>query len=663
MVRLNKPQSRMHREMSANMTTANGGGAAVPRTVLPRPGYWITGVCVVFLATLGGAAVSILSHDGKQWVLLMALAVGITLWGLERLEVSYVASSLPSWNSSANVLLAMGVVSVAAFVACYPTLNSYFVGDDFAYLHHFHSFSVVTLLRLFHTDMAQVLWSDPRQELRPFYGLYYMVAYGAFGLHPLAYHLTNILLHVVNCLLIFLIVRELCPDEPWRGILASALFAVLPMHARIMFWATGAPTELIPVLFYLLSFACFMRFQATGRVKYLLITALAFAGCLASKETGITLPAMLVSYYLFRKFTDQNVGSSGKGGDQIKRGRRWRFTLSCLPLAALLIGYLELRHVASGDYLRVYRWGNIRGALSSSAGFLLHVSHFIKHIGELQNFNLRHLLFDYPASALGIILGVLLLWVWFLLSRQLECSQSIAIVLFFGVVWYFIANIPLVIVDPDAWHLYLPAVGPCIAVSFLAFPARQTIGKQGGYIRLLGFTLLVFFSARQLWNENVPAPRRGQTSAIETTSLRSALATVPKQTLILIWPGKNFPFLDETFPYPFQPPFNSEDLYDTRSIVADRYFYGSRSAWWVRTKMALSNELAGPPDQQVEIRQFDWDVQTSSLREKRGSVPRGFLRACVTQSLRGPLEQADSLPEAEAEHFVGTLTRLVLQGR
>ena len=99
MVRLNKPQARMHREMSANMTTANGGGAAVPRTVLPRPGYWITGVCVVFLATLGGAAVSILFHDGKQWVLLMALAVGMTLWGLERLEVSYVASSLPSWIS------------------------------------------------------------------------------------------------------------------------------------------------------------------------------------------------------------------------------------------------------------------------------------------------------------------------------------------------------------------------------------------------------------------------------------------------------------------------------------------------------------------------------------------------------------------------------------
>ena len=46
---------------------------------------WVMGLFLFFLASLGGAAAFTLFQDGKDWVLLMALAVGAALWGLERL--------------------------------------------------------------------------------------------------------------------------------------------------------------------------------------------------------------------------------------------------------------------------------------------------------------------------------------------------------------------------------------------------------------------------------------------------------------------------------------------------------------------------------------------------------------------------------------------------
>lgn len=152
---------------------------------------WIQGVFLLFLVTLGGATTFILFRDGKQWVLLMALAASALLWGLESLEIRYILDGRRIWHALEGYLLPVVIISLATFAACFPTLNVYFIGNDFGYLHHFHTLSLPQLLRLFHTDIAQVLWRAPRQEVRPFYGLYYMVSYqicraapGLFGAPP-----------------------------------------------------------------------------------------------------------------------------------------------------------------------------------------------------------------------------------------------------------------------------------------------------------------------------------------------------------------------------------------------------------------------------------------------------------------------------------------------
>ncbi len=586
----------------------------------------------MFLAILGGAATFILVRDGKGWVLLLALAVGVVLWGVDELEAKCIAGGKRVWRALEGWILPVAIISLAVFAACFPTLYSYFVGDDFAYLHHFHGWSWDRFLQLFHTDMAQILWGEPRQELRPFYGLYYMVSYQLWGLNPLGYHLANAFLHIVNCSLVFLIVRELAPRESWRAGFAALLFAVLPLHSDIFYWATGAPTELIPVFFYLLAFLCFMRFRATESVKYLVITVVVFAGCLASKETAVTLPVMLASYDLFRRVT----GEKGvRAGNSLTRKARWRGPiLTYLPFAILLLAYLVCRRIVCGQFVRENTWrGHLPEGVPDSAGLTDYLALLWRYVWGIQSFNLQHLLLPFSALVLAVVLGLYLAWIFSLLRRESECCNSIAVTLYFGLVWYLISNLPLLIVDPGIWHLYLPAVGPCIATAFLAFPDCHEPRRVLGYLRLVGFVLLVCLSASQLWRENTRAAHWGEMAAKMTTGLRSALEVVPKESLVVLWPGKSFSALDGTLPYALQEPFTATDLYNRVHLVPDDYLYGRTvSEWREHISLAVRAGLEGPSDVAVEIHLFGWDERRNCLGCKKRVISRALLRSCVTES-------------------------------
>ena len=130
-------------------------------------------------------------------------------------------------------------------------------------------------------------------------------------------------------------------------------------------------------------------------------------------------------------------------------------------------------------------------------------------------------------------------------------------------------------------------------------------------------------------------------SANESAPLRAALEIVPPQTLVVIWPGEDFQFLEETFPHPLQTPFDKEDLYGRGNIVADPILCGAQSEWWKVTRSAISTKVSGPPDEMLEILLLSWDVRTSSLKQERHNVSKKLLRTCVTRSLGSPLEQAE----------------------
>jgi uncharacterized membrane protein len=626
----------------------------------PGSDRWVTGLFLLLLFSMGGTATYLLFLDCNEWVLVVALVTATLLLGLEHLEISRNAGGQREWNPTPGCVAPMVIITLATFVVCFPALNSYFSWDDFAYVQLFHTPSLTQFLRLFRTDLSQGVWGINAQELRPLYGLSYMLSYSLWGIHPLGYHLSGILLHIMVSFVVFLVAKSFCPGESWRAGFAGLLFAVLPAHSMVVSWANGSLTEAPPTLFYVSAFLCFVSYRRTNLTRYLALSTTAFSACLLSKETAITLPFMLVSYDLFRMVGEGSI-SAGRSAAGNKLWRR--LVLPHLPFIMLLLGYLEWRRIVFSRFLREETWlYYAQGEGSGLTGFLHQFAHVVRNSRTLEGFNIRNLLIPFPASILGLVLGLFLVWAVFLLTHRSDCRRSMLVILYFGLVWNLISNLPLLAIYQSPHHLYLPSVGFCIATAFLAVPVCTELCRHAPYLRLLGATLLLCLCACQLWKENAEWACKAKESASASAQLAAALEGIPKQPLVIIWPvvSSLVSGWGGMLPFALQRPFTSTELYSPLGIIEPPCMYSSPdSAWREKTQLALRAQLTGPSDDKIQIYLLAWDEGRKSFQRKKCVLSRGCFEAYVTKSLAGPVEKVRSLGEAEANELLEALAKLV----
>jgi tetratricopeptide (TPR) repeat protein len=129
------------------------------------------------------------------------------------------------------------------------------------------------------------------------------------GLDPGVYHRTNLFLHMLNALWVFLLSRrilERAGEAAYRGLggfsapvlaafLTCLLFALHPLHVEPVAWVTGRK-DLLCAFFYLSSLWMYLDHAeavATGGRRYVASLAL-FAASLLSKPMAVSLPFVLL---------------------------------------------------------------------------------------------------------------------------------------------------------------------------------------------------------------------------------------------------------------------------------------------------------------------------------------------------------------------------------
>ncbi len=190
------------------------------------------------------------------------------------------------------------------------------------------------------------------KHYRPLLNLIYSLDYQLFGLNPVGFHLTNILLHAVVSSLVFLVALALSGFRR-TAFIAGALFAAHPVHTEAVAWV-ACISETSLAAFYLLSLLLYMKERTV-------LSGAAFFLALLSKEVALTIPAVLIAY------------------DLSLRGKpfRLRFPERYLPHILAVGAYFAMRVYATGltpgfipKHAELTGWQDFINALLLFAGYL-----------------------------------------------------------------------------------------------------------------------------------------------------------------------------------------------------------------------------------------------------------------------------------------------------
>jgi hypothetical protein len=119
-----------------------------------------------------------------------------------------------------------------------------------------------------------------------------MVDCQLFGVNPAGHHLTSLLLHLANVLLLFEVLRRMT-DAMGRSAAVAGLFAVHPLHVESVAWVAERK-DVLSALFWILAMGAYHRYALRPAVGRYLLVALAMALGLMAKPMVVTLPFVLL---------------------------------------------------------------------------------------------------------------------------------------------------------------------------------------------------------------------------------------------------------------------------------------------------------------------------------------------------------------------------------
>ncbi len=289
----------------------------------------------------------------------------------------------------------------------------------------------------------------------------YALDYSLWGLRPFGYHLQQVILHAVDSVLAFELVRRLYGRLPLAAA-AGLLFALLPAHVESVAWVSArkdvlSAAFLIPaVLFYLSA-----RGKHSLRMKPYVASILLFALAVLSKVNVVVMPLFLV-------LVDLAVLELPRGD-----GRWWTQVLgSKVPYGVIGLGISVVNWIVEVKTKAAYA--------RDPARYLVLKGHtawdYFSHLTGVPRLNP---IYDTPPITLDLvsvvvsITGLLILpaLVWIGLRRK---DRMLA----WGAGWIFVMLLPAIFFPVPTYladrYLYLAALGFCwlLAAAVLALCAR-----------------------------------------------------------------------------------------------------------------------------------------------------------------------------------------------
>jgi tetratricopeptide (TPR) repeat protein len=214
--------------------------------------------------------------------------------------------------------------------------DKYFISDNPYILapHFLKNLMITPFGGLSGMDENSLRLDRSRQFYRPFSSLSYWLDLKIWGFNPAGFHLTNILIHTINTIILYFILLNIGFSRI-ASFLSSLLFSLFPLHFENVSWISGR-TDILSFLFASLSILFFIKFLKRKNYVHIALSSLLYLFSLLSKESAIFLIVIyfFILYLREPKFKDVVIPS--------------------IPFALSFLAWLILRSVALGSRTLVY---------------------------------------------------------------------------------------------------------------------------------------------------------------------------------------------------------------------------------------------------------------------------------------------------------------------
>ncbi len=402
-----------------------------------------------------------------------------------------------SWNIRNTLcIISIGVLSFLIYIG---SLGNGFVYDDHFLIENNPWIKDVThIIDAFTSDSWSfnkdlIHGSQTSSHYAPLRIIFNTVQHYIFGNSALMYHLTNVLLHSLNSIMVFLLTsfifrRFFNDSRTVYPLMASFLFAIHPVHAEAVLWIS-AVGELCMTFLVLLSFYLYIKTESGGFIKSIL-SALCFLAALLFKLTALTLLPLLMIYDILLRYASLK--------SWLKHLRQ--LSTSYLLFMVVLISFVVLRYYAIGGFVPVLTKSSydIFSVLLNAAVLL---SQYFLMLVYPHSLNIIHVF--HPVRGLLDFNAVFGLAAIFLFGILLFFSRKNR-PLFFFLLWIFFPLLPVLyypaFVNDYVFaerYLYLPSVGffVVVAIVFNVFSHRlHRLYAFAGYGILLVFSIYSLYT-------------------------------------------------------------------------------------------------------------------------------------------------------------------------
>ena len=182
------------------------------------------------------------------------------------------------------LLLSLGTVAVYAPVRHYEFVDY----DDYEYVKK----NPRVLGGFTHQNVVWAFTKFYSNNWHPLTWLSHMLDVELWGPNAGGHHITNVIFHAANAILLFLIFMSMT-SALWRSALVAAVFAWHPLHVESVAWISERK-DMLSTFFWILTMAAYLHYVRQPRVRRYLLVVACFALALMCKPMVVTLPFVLL---------------------------------------------------------------------------------------------------------------------------------------------------------------------------------------------------------------------------------------------------------------------------------------------------------------------------------------------------------------------------------